>query len=171
MAPQSFFLREDQRIYRQSLTGWLEDNWSLRERRDAVAGASGYSREAWARLAEIGALGVLLPERVGGAGGGGVDLMITMESFGQALFASPYLWTVVLGGSLLAVCGRPRDELLRRIIEGDLVVAVSLTEPRSRYDLQHVETRAQRQGTGYRLSGQKIGVAYADAAEFILVPP
>jgi len=170
MAPQSFFLREDQRIYRQSLTRWLEDNWSLRERRAAVAGAPGYSREAWARLAEIGALGVLLPERVGGAGGAGVDLMITMESFGQALFASPYLWTVVLGGSLLAVCGRPRDELLRRIVEGDLVVAVSLTEPRSRYDLQHVETRAQRQGTGYRLSGEKIGVAYADAAELILVP-
>ena len=155
MTQLGFFLGEDQRIYRQSLTRWLGENWSLAERRRVAAGDPGYSREAWAGLAEIGALGAFLPERVGGAGGGGQDLMVTMEAFGRSLFAGPYLPTVVLGGSLLAACGDKRDELLQRAGEGKAILSVALTEPRSRYDLRHVETRAERGGKGYRLSGRK----------------
>ena len=170
MTQLGFFLGEDQRIYRQSLTRWLGENWSLAERRRVAAGDPGYSREAWAGLAEIGALGAFLPERVGGAGGGGQDLMVTMEAFGRSLFAGPYLPTVVLGGSLLTACGDKRDELLQRASEGKAILSVALTEPRSRYDLRHVETRAERGGKGYRLSGRKSAVPYAAAADWIVLP-
>ena len=100
MTQQNFFLGEDQRIFRESLARWLAEHWSLLERRRLAATDPGYSREAWAGLAEMGVLGAFLPERAGGAGGGGPELMIAMEGFGRALFASPYLWTVALAAPL-----------------------------------------------------------------------
>jgi alkylation response protein AidB-like acyl-CoA dehydrogenase len=170
MSHPSFFLGEDERIFRESLTRWLEEHWSPSERRRVAATDSGYSRDAWEGLAKMGALGAFLPERAGGAGGGGPMLMVAMEAFGRALFASPYLSTVAVGGPLLAASGGRGDELLGGIAGGELVLSAALTEPRSRYDLQHVETRAQRQGKGYRLSGSKCAVPYAGAADWILLP-
>jgi alkylation response protein AidB-like acyl-CoA dehydrogenase len=170
MTQQGFFLGEDQRIFRESLARWLEEHWSLLERRRQAESDPGYSRDAWAGLAEMGALGAFLPERVGGAGGGGLELMVAMEAFGRALFASPYLWTVALSAPLLAAAGKAGDELLGKIAAGKAVVTVALTEPRSRYDLHHVETRARRGGAGYVISGSKRAVPYGAAADFVVLP-
>jgi alkylation response protein AidB-like acyl-CoA dehydrogenase len=165
---QSFFLGEDQRIFRESLARWLEENWSVREHQRHGAEDPGFSREAWKGLAEIGALGAFLPEDVGGAGGGGLELMIAMEAFGRALFTSPFLYCVALAGPLLAAGGS--QALLEQIAAGTAIVTVALTEPRGRYDLNHVETRAERRGKGYLLSGLKRGVPYAAAADWIVIP-
>jgi alkylation response protein AidB-like acyl-CoA dehydrogenase len=170
MMERSFFLGEDQRIFRESLGRWLEETWSLRERQRLGAADPGFSRQAWKGLAEIGALGAFLPEEVGGSGGGGLALMIAMEAFGRALFASPFLWTIALAGPLLGAAGRRGAALLEKIAAGEAIVTVALTEPRGRYDLQHVETQAERRGKGYRLAGAKPAVAYAAAADWIVVP-
>ncbi|HEY2111579.1 MAG TPA: acyl-CoA dehydrogenase, partial [Dongiaceae bacterium] len=170
MTQQNFFLGEDQRIFRESLARWLAEHWSLLERRRLAATDPGYSREAWAGLAEMGVLGAFLPERAGGAGGGGPELMIAMEGFGRALFASPYLWRVALAAPLLAAAGTAGEELLSRIAAGNAIASVALTEAQSRYDLHHVETRARRAGAGYVLSGAKQGVPYGAAADFLVVP-
>lgn len=167
---QSFFLGEDQRIFRESLGRWLEENWSVQERQRQGAADPGFSREAWKGLAEMGALGAFLPEEVGGVGGGGLALMIAMEAFGRALFTSPFLWTVALASPLLAAGGRQGEALLEKIAAGEAIATVAITEPRGRYDLNHVETRAERRGKGYILSGAKRGVPYAAAADWIVVP-
>jgi alkylation response protein AidB-like acyl-CoA dehydrogenase len=167
---QSFFLGEDQRIFRESLARWLEENWSVRERQRHGAEDPGFSREAWKGLAEIGALGAFLPEEAGGAGGGGLELMIAMEAFGRALFASPFLATVPLASPLLAAGGPQAQGLLAKIAAGEAIVTVALTEPRGRYDLNHVETRAERRGKGHLLTGVKRGVPYAGAAGWIVLP-
>ena len=170
MTQQSYFLGEDQRIFRESLQRWLQEHSSLLERRHLAESDPGYSPAAWAGLAEMGALGAFLPERVGGAGGGGLELMVAMEAFGRALFASPYLWTVALAAPLLAAGGSAGDELMGKIAAGKAIVSVALTEHRSRYDLHHVETRARRQGAGYAISGAKRAVPYAATADVLIVP-
>jgi alkylation response protein AidB-like acyl-CoA dehydrogenase len=167
---QSFFLGEDQRIFRESLARWLEENWSVRERQRHGAEDPGFSRKAWKGLAEIGALGAFLPEEAGGAGGGGLELMIAMEAFGRALFTSPFLSTVPLTAPLLAAGSPQAQALLGKIAGGEAIVSVALTEPRGRYDLNHVETQAERRGKGYLLSGAKRGVPYAAAADWIVLP-
>ena len=170
MSQHSFFLSEDQRIFRESLGRWLEEHWSLAERRRHAESDPGFSREAWKGLAEIGALGAFLPEEAGGAGGGGLALMIAMEAFGRALFAGPVLWTVALAAPLLAASGRTGQGMLERIAAGDAVLSAGLTEARSRYDLHHVETRAEKQGKGYRLTGTKRALPYGAGAGWIVVP-
>jgi hypothetical protein len=167
---QSFFLGEDQRIFRESLMRWLDENWKQADRRKLALEDPGFSRGLWRGLAEIGALGAILPERAGGAGGGGIELMLIMEACGSRLVASPLLWTVALCGPLLAAAGGDRSELLAAIARGEAVLTAALTEPRSRYDLQHVETRAERRGSGYRLTGIKKSVPYAGGAGWFLLP-
>jgi alkylation response protein AidB-like acyl-CoA dehydrogenase len=170
MRQRNFFLGEDQRIFRESVARWLAERWSLAERRRLAASDPGYSREAWTGLAEMGVLGAFVPERAGGAGGGGPELMVAMESFGRALFASPYLWTVALAAPLLAAAGTAGEELLGRIATGEAIAGVAITEAQSRYDLNHVETRARRTGTGYAISGAKHAVSYGAAADVLVVP-
>ncbi len=170
MRQRNFFLGEDQRIFRESVARWLAERWSLAERRRLAASDPGYSREAWTGLAEMGVLGAFIPERAGGAGGGGPELMVAMESFGRALFASPYLWTVALAAPLLAAAGTAGAELLGRIATGEAIAGVAITEAQSRYDLNHVETRARRTDTGYAISGAKHAVSYGAAADVLVVP-
>jgi alkylation response protein AidB-like acyl-CoA dehydrogenase len=170
MSEPTFFLSEDQRIFRESLARFLAENWSLADHRGQAAKDPGFSREAWAKLAELGALGAFLPERAGGMGGGGLELMIAVEALGKALFVSPYIWTIALAGPLLAAAGKKGETLLGEIAAGKAIVTVALTEPRGRYDLNHVETRARQEGGGYVLSGDKRAVPYVGAAEAIIVP-
>jgi len=169
MSEHTFFLSEDQRIFRESLARFLAENWSLAEHRRLAEKDPGFSRQVWSKLAELGALGAFLPENAGGAGGGGLELMVAMEAQGRALFASPYLWTIALAGPLLA-SSKKGEALLGDIAAGKAIVSVALTEPRGRYDLDHIETRARQDGGGYVLSGEKRAVAYAGAADVIIVP-
>ncbi len=169
MNERSFFLSEDQRIFRESLTRFLAENWSLAEHRKQAEADPGFSKQVWAKLAELGALGAFLPESTGGMGGGGLALMIAMEALGRALFASPYLSSVALAGPLLAA-SKKGEALLGDIAAGKAIVSVALTEPQSRYDLDHIETRARQEAGGYILSGEKRAVPYAGAADAIIVP-
>lgn len=167
---QSFFIGDDERLFRDSLGKFFAEGWSDGERRKHAAAEPGYSRQLWRRLAELGALGAFLPESAGGSGGNGLSLLVAMETFGKACFPSPYLTTMATAAPLLVVAGKQGTQLLRDIAAGNAVVPVALVEPHSRYDLNHVETRAAKQGHGFVLSGKKSCVPFAAGATRILIP-
>ncbi len=168
--PQTYFLGDDERLFRDSLTKLMAESWPDSERRKHAANDPGYSKAAWRSLASQGALGAFLPESAGGSGGNGLTLMVAMEAFGKTCFSSPYLWTVAAASPLLAAAGKPGAALLEGIAQGSSVVTVAFGEPRSRYDLSHVETRAERKGKGYVLTGRKSGVPFAAGASMLIVP-
>jgi alkylation response protein AidB-like acyl-CoA dehydrogenase len=165
---QGYFLGEDERSFGDSLGKLFADNWSDAQRRKHAANDPGYSPILWKQLAELGALGAFLPESAGGSGGSGLSLMVVMEALGKACFPSPYLWTIAAAGPLLLAAGK--QGLLGAIAAGQAFVTVALVEPRSRYDLNHVETSAERKGAGYVLNGRKSVVPFAAGAGRILVP-
>ncbi len=127
------------------------------------------ARTVWRKLAEAGALGAFLPESAGGSGGNGLSLMVAMEAFGKACCPSPYPWTVAAAAPLLAAAGDAGSAALGRIASGEAIATVAFTEPRSRYDLNHVETRAQKRGSGSVLTGKKVAVPYGGGADCVLV--
>jgi alkylation response protein AidB-like acyl-CoA dehydrogenase len=108
---------------------------------------------------------------MGGFGGRAVDLMSVMEAMGDALLVEPYLSTVALAGRLVArgASEAMRAEAIPAIVEGRLVLAFAHTEEGARYDLAHVQARAKREGTGYRLSGAKRVVLHAPCADRLVV--
>ena len=140
----------------------------LRDRGDAL----GFSRELWKEMAELGWVGIPFPEEHGGSGLGLAELVCVLEALGRGLAPEPFLSTVLLAGRAFVHAG---DESLAgawlpKIAAGDAVLAVATQEPASRWTLHHVETRAERDGDGWRLSGEKIQVLDGHAADALIVP-
>ena len=161
-----FFLNSDQQLFKESLARTLKDGWTLSERRKLSRSEPGYSTKLWKALAALGAQGAFLPEAAGGAGGNGLDLMVVMEAIGKHLVSGPYAESIALGGALLA----KDTKRLAAVAGGESIVIAALTERGSRFDLNHVETRAEKSGSGYKLSGAKLLAPYGGAADWILVP-
>ena len=122
-------------------------------------------------MAELGWLGVAVPEAYGGIGGGAVEIMVMMESFGEGLVVEPYMSSIVLGGGLIAEGGdeAQKQAILPSLAEGKMMLAFGYAERQSRYDLFDVETKAEKNGAGYVLNGHKGVVFHAAVADKIIV--
>jgi alkylation response protein AidB-like acyl-CoA dehydrogenase len=165
-------LNEDRRLLRDTVRQYIEREYGFDARRKAVAGADGFSRDTWRRFADMGWLGVPVPEDHGGFGGTLMDVCVVMEAFGRGLVAEPFLPTCVLGAGVVTASGDEAKAatLLPRIVAGDLLMAVAMGEPGSRYDIGRIETRAERTSSGWRLTGDKAVVLGAGTADRIVVP-
>jgi alkylation response protein AidB-like acyl-CoA dehydrogenase len=163
---------DDQRLLRESIDRVLADRYDVPRRLGYLAEPRGFGEETWRTCAELGALAIPFDERFGGLGGGAIEVMIVMEALGRAMAVEPYLATVVMGGGLLRRCGSlaQQTELIPRIIDGSLTLAVATTEPASGYDLACVTTRARRVRAGWELDGSKSVVLGGAAADRLIVP-
>jgi len=131
----------------------------------------GFSRPLWDEMATLGWVGLLLPEEYGGAGLGYMDLMVIMEELGRGLAPEPMLSTVLLGANAILLGGNEAQKraILPQVAAGKHLLALGYQEARSRYDLCTVETRAEKAGSGWKLSGEKIQVLDAHVADTLLV--
>ena len=166
-----FSLSEEQQMLKDSVDRFVREEYELDKRRKLVASDDGFSRDNWAKMAELGWLAVALPEEHGGIGGGPVETMVIMEGFGTGLVVEPYLSSVVLGGSFLMQGGSAalQGELLPKLGAGELMLAFAYAERQSRFDLNDVEFKAEKSGSGYTLSGHKGVVYHAACADKIVV--
>jgi len=125
----------------------------------------------WREMAELGWVGIVLPERVGGAGLGYAELAVIMEELGRALVPEPMISTVLLGANALLLGGSEaqRQAHLPQIVSGERLFAVAYQEPGGRFDARHVETRAERAGGGWSISGTKAHVLDGHAADWLIV--
>jgi len=158
-------------MLQDSLKKFLSKEYGFESRRTRAATPEGFSRDAWAQMAELGLLGIAIPEDDGGLGGDAFDTAVVMEPLGRALVLEPYLSTVVLGGGTIAAAGSAQQKAawLPAVAGGEKLVAFAHGEPRSRYELAHVETRALKDGEGWKLDGHKAVVRDAPSADALLV--
>jgi alkylation response protein AidB-like acyl-CoA dehydrogenase len=151
-------------MLRDSAEKFLAERYGYRTFQKIAASEAGWSPEIWAEFAALGWLGLPLPAEDGGIGGGAVEVAILMECFGKTLVVEPYLPTVVLAGSAIALLGSPiqRSEFLGPVIEG-----------RTRLALAHADeaapTVAKKSSNGWTLTGAKKTVLGAPMADTILV--
>jgi alkylation response protein AidB-like acyl-CoA dehydrogenase len=122
-------------------------------------------------MADLGWLSLPLPAEQGGAGMGTVDLVVLAKELGRALCPSPYIPGVVFSGGAIARAGTPEQQgtYLPRIMAGELVVAFALQEASGRMDPGGVATRAEADGDGFVLHGEKMFIEFAGAADYLLV--
>ena len=166
-----FDYSEEQQLVADSVRCFVAQDYGFEARRRIVASPEGWSRDVWAKLAEIGLLGLPFPAELGGFGGRAVDMMSVMEAMGDALVVEPYLSTVALAGRLIARAGdeAQRAATIPAIVEGRQVLAFAHTEEGARYDLAHVATRAKRSASGYVIDGVKRVVLHAPCADRLVV--
>ena len=165
-----FAFTEEQTLLRDSLKRFVQKEYSFEKRLAIQKSPEGYSRAVWAQLAEMGVLGLPFSEEYGGFGGGAAETLIVMQAIGSGLLVEPYLATVVICGGLVQALGDPvQKRMLSRVAEGKLLLAFAHGEPRSRYALAQVETRAARDGKGWKLSGRKAVVLHGAQADRLIV--
>jgi alkylation response protein AidB-like acyl-CoA dehydrogenase len=124
------------------------------------------------QLAELGVMGMNLPERWGGVGASPVALIVSLVEIAKAcastssMIGAHFLATdsILIGGD-----DALRDRYLPEAAAGTKLGAFALTEPRAGSNPADMATRAVAQGDGYRLTGVKHFISNADAADFIVV--
>ena len=166
-----FSFSDEQKLLSDSVERFIQDEYDFDTRRAIVKSDEGFRRDYWAKFAELGWLALPFSEDDGGLGGSPVDTMIVMEAFGKGLVVEPYLQTVVLGGGFLRAGGTKaqKDAVLPGLIEGRTLLAFAYAEPTSRYNLADIQTKATKDGAGYRISGQKAVVVHGPSADYFVV--
>lgn len=167
----NFDFTEEQGMLRDSVARFVQDSYSFDTRRQIAASERGISPEVWQTFAELGWLSVPFAEEHGGFGGGPVDTLVIMEELGKGLVLEPYLATALLFGGLLERGGTEtqRSEWLPKIIEGGCQGAFAFLERQSRFEITDVATRAEADGEGFRLSGEKVVVLNGSNADQLIV--
>ncbi|MFO6465157.1 acyl-CoA dehydrogenase family protein [Jannaschia sp. KMU-145] len=161
----NFELSDEGRMLQDGLRRFLANAYDATGRTEAADAPGGFAPRIWSGLAEMGVIGALFREEVGGFGGTGFDIALVFEEMGRAGAVDPLLDTGILGGGLLAACGAEIDG----VIDGTVQIAVAMGEPGGRYDPMRVATKATPDGDGWRLDGRKAVVVNAPAADRVLV--
>jgi alkylation response protein AidB-like acyl-CoA dehydrogenase len=166
-----FEFNDDQAALREAVSRWVEKGYDF-ERRRAITKAGGFSRDAWGELAELGLLGLALPEASGGMGFGAVEAMVVMEELGRGMVLEPYAAVALVAAPLLAASTAPEAaKLAQGVADGSAIVVLAHQERGARYDLAKVETRAERDPSGaWRISGAKSIVPAGEHADAFIVP-
>jgi alkylation response protein AidB-like acyl-CoA dehydrogenase len=122
--------------------------------------------KAWAALASADLLGVALPESVGGGGYGVLEACLVAEQVGRHVAPVPYAATLASSLALAGVDAASHEDLLRGVIEGDIVLAPALSEGST----DTTSAPATTATTDGRLTGEKRFVPWAAHAVRLLVP-
>ena len=166
------FSSEERQLLNDSLVEFLADKYAFEHWKKLARGpdSEGFGRAEWAQYAEMGWLGVAMPESAGGAGGGATELGIVMAGAGRHLVLEPLLGTVVLGAAAIEQAGTPAQQtLLADIAAGKLILAFCHTEPGAGYARDYVQAVAKKDGAGYVLTGEKSFSLHAHAADQLVV--
>ncbi|HJO34788.1 MAG TPA: acyl-CoA dehydrogenase family protein [Gammaproteobacteria bacterium] len=164
-------LSDEQKLIRQAVERFIRNDYSFDARKKIIGAEPGYSTAHWQTFAELGWLGVPLPEAHGGFGGALADLLQVVEPFGAGMVVEPYLPSVILAGTAIAEGGSEAQqaELLPAIADGTLIAALAHGERQSRFNPHDVQTSARREGDAYLLDGQKTVVPGAPWAQKFIV--
>jgi acyl-CoA dehydrogenase len=165
-------LNQEQEMLRDSAMLFLKENAPvahLRALRDSQDG-DGFSRALWRNFAELGFTGVLIPEAYGGLGLGHVEAGAIMEAIGRNLSPVPFLSSAVLAAAALARYGSEaqKQRYLPPMAGGELLMALAVDEA-PRHRPQRQQLRAEPEGAGYRLVGEKTFVVDGHVADTLIV--
>ncbi len=162
---------EAQQIIKNNARQFLEDACPTEHVREMEEDATGFDPAIWTQVCDFGWSGMLIPEEYGGFGGDMTDIAVLAEEIGRALLPSPLFASSVVGALTVMEAGSDdqKQALLPGIASGESIVTLALNEPSGTYEPWGVQTEATPDGAGWRLSGTKLYVSYADSANTLIV--
>jgi len=168
----SLILTEEQTMLRDAARGFLAESApvaglrKLRDARDAI----GFDPALWAKMAEMGWSGVLVPEAQGGLDFGYVGAALLCEEMGRNLTASPFLATAMMAATAFREGGSAAQKAkwLTAIAAGKAVIAAAVDEG-AKHRPEETKLQAVADGNGFRLDGTKTFVPDGHVADALLV--
>jgi alkylation response protein AidB-like acyl-CoA dehydrogenase len=164
-------LTEEQEMLKKTARDFLADKCSKKFVKQMEESETGYSRELWQEMAELGWMGLAFLGKYGGGDMSFLDLAVLLEEMGRACLPGPFFSTVVLGGLSILDIGseEQKQEYLPKLIRGEKILTLALTEPGyHNYDASSVTVEATRDDDNYIISGTKLFVPDAHIADYLL---
>ena len=166
-----FAFSPDQQLLKNSARAFLDEHAKPAHVRALWDDPRGESEALWKEMAQLGWLGLALPEEAGGSALGLVETAILQEELGRAACPSPYLPTVLAGMGIARFgSAAQKSRWLPAIAGGSARGTVAVMERELDWDPRSIQTRAEERGGKVVLSGVKQFVPWAHVAELILVP-
>jgi alkylation response protein AidB-like acyl-CoA dehydrogenase len=166
-----FAFTSDQQLLKNSARAFLDEHCKPATVRSSWDDPRGDNGAMWKEMAQLGWLGLSLPEAHGGSGLGMVETAILLEQMGHAACPGPY-WATMLAATALSEAGTEaqKKRWLPAIATGEARATLALLNGDLDWSPDAVATHAERSGQGFILTGQKRFVPWAHVADVILVP-
>src|SRR5258708_34025391 len=163
----NFDFSDDQKQLRDEARKFLAEKCPPKAVRTVLDGKEQYDRELWKGLAEMGFLGVAIPEAFGGAGAGHLELCVIAEEMGRALAPVPFSSTVYLAAEAILLAGSDaqKQKWLPKIASGEGIGTMALFEGKGNPSPQGINLS----GSGGSLNGVKKPVPDGALADFAIV--
>lgn len=161
---------EYQKMLRNSIHDFLTAECDKSKVRELEEDELGYSPEHWRKIADLGWLGLVIPEDYGGMGMTFQDLTIILEETGRNIFPSPFFCTMVGGCLPLLEAGNEeqKNEFLPKIVNGELIFSFALLEENGLYDAADINTTVVTKGDSFVINGTKLFVEMAHVADYLI---
>jgi len=165
-------LTNEQQDFVAAVRDFAQRECGTREQRDALTdgGQHPHNAELYQQVADLGWLGVAIPEEHGGSGGGLVDMCLFLEAFsyGQMPIGAYAVTMIVAGAYERFGSDEQKAEMLGGIAAGN-VEAIAMSEPEAGSDVGSLKLRAVRENGHYVANGQKTWISEAHCAKNILL--
>ena len=163
-------LSEEQEMLRKTAHDFLQEEYSKDEVREMEEDEVGYSADLWKKMADLGWMGLIIPQEYGGVGSSFLDLTILLEELGRALMPSPFVPTVVYSTIPIVKYGNKeqKEYYLPKIAAGEFIMTLALTETSATFEPWGVNVNAVPDGDDYVIKGVKLFVPDAHVADYII---
>ena len=163
----NFDFSDDQKQMRDAARKFLSEKCPPKAVRAVLDGKAAYDKDLWKGLAEMGFLGVAIPEQFGGAGAGHLELCVIAEEMGRAIAPVPFSSTVYLAAEALLIAGSDaqKQKWLPKIAAGEAIGTLALFEGAGNPSPKAIKLAA----SGGTLNGVKKPVPDGAIADFAVV--
>jgi alkylation response protein AidB-like acyl-CoA dehydrogenase len=166
----NYDLTQEQQMLKDAAHHFLADECPGTVVREMAENDRGFTEDLWKKMANLGWLGFLFPERYGGCEGSFIDLAVLLYETGYACLPGPFFSTSVLSGLTLIETANDahKEALMPSIACGDRKVTLAWTECSATFALAGIKTKAISEGNQYIITGTKLFVPYANLSDTLI---
>jgi len=167
-----FALSDEQNDFVDAIRNFCDRECGTQDQRERLT--EGYVERhnfaIYEQMAELGWLGVTIPEEYGGSGGSMLDACLFMEETSRGLAPiGGYATTLIVAGATQRFGSEEQKREILGGISGGAVEAIAMTEPEAGSDVGALSTKAEAVDGGFVLNGQKVFCSNAHIADHVLV--
>jgi alkylation response protein AidB-like acyl-CoA dehydrogenase len=165
-------MTDERRAFVESIRDFARREVGTREQLDALTehGREPHNQEIYERVAELGWIGVSIPEQYGGSGGGAVDMCLMLEETSRGLIPIQFVGVSMITAGAV---GRFASDALKEEVLGGIArgrpECIAMSEPEAGSDVGALSCRAERVDGSYVINGQKTWITGAHAADHVLL--